>query len=61
MNCVADVNVRVDLLENIPQIANFCHDNAKLFATAAESPISSFMLPYVLKHIKENHSQVKPN
>jgi len=54
----SDVTIRADLLENIPSISHFCHDNSSLFTNAAESPISDFILPFVLKYVKDGHNQV---
>ncbi|CAH1779325.1 unnamed protein product [Owenia fusiformis] len=48
--------VRVELMEQVPHIAMYCHDNKQLFQ---ESAIPSYILPLITKYLTDANTQVR--
>jgi len=56
---IADPMVRTELMEQVPHIAMFCHENASLFHE--DKPISSYILPIIIKYLTYTNNQVGLN
>lgn len=48
--------VRTELMEQVPHIAMYCHENAHLFDA---SPARSYILPIVVKYLTDCNNQVR--
>ena len=50
-----EANVRTELMEQVPHIAMYCHENQR---PTSFDPIPAFLLPIVVKYLTDSNNQV---